>query len=211
MLIERLIIIGAGGHAKVVVDTVQRAALKPEQILAADDDVNRENRLFMGLNIVTPISKAISAGDFFHVAIGNNQVRERLHKLCLSADCQPYSIIHPQSSQAYAVELAAGVFVAAQAVVGPDASIDAGTIINHGAVVDHDCKIGCFAHIAPNATLGGGVSIGERTLVGAGATLLPGIKVAADVVIGAGAVVVNDIPEGETVVGMPARKQGEFS
>lgn len=78
-------------------------------------------------------------------------------------------------------------------------------IVNHGAVVDHDCVVGEFAHVAPNATLGGGVSVGRLSMVGAGATVLPGTRIGRGCIIGAGAVVRRDVPDGATVVGVPAK------
>ena len=88
----------------------------------------------------------------------------------------------------------------------PGARVGRGVIVNHGAVVDHDVVLGAFCHVAPNATLGGGVHIGRRVLVGAGAVVLPGITIADDVVIGAGAVASAPLLEAGTYAGVPARK-----
>ena len=210
MSTKRLLIVGAGGHAKVVIDSVLQAPSKPEHVVVLDDNINFGNDLFMGQMVKGPVVEFLQSGDFFHVAIGDNQDRERMYQLCVSLGCLPYPVVHSGSIQAISATMAAGVFVAAKAIIGPDASINEGVIVNHGAVVDHDCDVGCFAHIAPNATLGGGVKIGRRSLIGAGANILPGVVVADDVIVGAGAVVNKSVPQYTVVIGNPAKKLREI-
>ncbi|MEY4564102.1 MAG: hypothetical protein RLZZ618_3379 [Pseudomonadota bacterium] len=200
----RVVIVGAGGHAKVVMDALQSGDPSSQRCFA-DDDLARAGQLLLGCAIEGPIAKAVHAGDHFHVAIGNNPVRQRLHAQLSSAGAQARTVIHPRAVVSSHAVLGHGVFVAAAAVVAPTATVHDGVIVNHGAVVDHDCVVGAFTHIAPNATLGGGVTVGALVLIGAGATVLPGVDIGEGAVIGAGAVVVRSVPAGEIFCGVPAR------
>lgn len=203
---SRLLIAGAGGHAKVVVDATRRAGGQgaPQPALIIDDNPALQGTEVLGVAVAIHIP-ADAIGIFaFHVAIGNNAVRERKFG-ALACELQPASVIHPHASVSESATLGAGSFVAAQAVIGPQAVLGEGCIVNHGAVIDHDCVVGAFCHIAPNATLAGHVRLGQRVLVGAGANILPGVTIGDDCVIGAGAVVLRDITAGTTLAGVPAR------
>lgn len=206
---RRLLVVGAGGHARVVVDAAQRAYAQgtlasPPPALIVDDNPALQGTQLLGVAVDASIS-CDAEGDFdFLVAIGNNAVRERKFA-ALAERFKPAFVIHPHASVAESAKLGAGSFVAAQAVIGPQAALGEGCIVNHGAVVDHDCVLGAFCHVAPNATLAGHVRLGQRVLVGAGANLLPGVTVGDDCVIGAGAVVLHDIVGGTTQAGVPAR------
>jgi sugar O-acyltransferase (sialic acid O-acetyltransferase NeuD family) len=102
------------------------------------------------------------------------------------------------------VQLGEGVLLALHSIVQPRATIGDHAIINTGAIVEHECVIGRNSHIAPGCVLGGRVTVGDNTLVGLGSRVLPGVKIGSQCVIGAGAVVVRDVPDGSTVVGVPA-------
>ena len=209
----RLLIAGAGGHARVVVDAARRAIAQGAEdylqpALIVDDNPALHGTQVLGVVVVPSIPADVEGAFSFHVAIGNNAARERKFA-ALAEWLAPASVIHPHSSVAESATLGAGSFVAAQAVIGPQATLGESCIVNHGAVVDHDCVVGAFCHIAPNATLAGNVRLGQRVLVGAGANLLPGVTVGDDCVIGAGAVVLHDIEGGTTQAGVPARTIGK--
>jgi sugar O-acyltransferase (sialic acid O-acetyltransferase NeuD family) len=200
---DSLLLIGASGHAKVVVDALQAA--DPVLLIAVQDD-NRmlEGRLLLGLPIQTPVNWERAQAGSFHVAIGHNESRARCHTAGLSNQRRPRTIIHPAATVSPLAEIGAGTFVAARAVVAPAARIGDGVILNHGSIVDHDCVVGDFTHIAPVAVLGGGVKVGRFVLIGAGAVILPGRTVGDGATVGAGAVVTRDVKAGTTVVGVPA-------
>jgi sugar O-acyltransferase (sialic acid O-acetyltransferase NeuD family) len=204
MPIETVLIVGAGGHAKVVFDAL-RAADRSIAISVRDDRAALEGVMFFDVPIRTPIEWTACGRTDFHVAIGENSIRERCFRSGCAAGARPRTIVHPAATVSVLAYLGAGTFVGAGAVVAPAARIGEGSIVNHGAVVDHDCMVGDFCHVAPTAALGGGVRVGERVLIGAGAIVLPGRTIGSGALIGAGAVVDRDVAAGITVVGVPAR------
>ena len=207
---DPVILVGAGGHAKVVLDALSRA--EPAiQVIVADQSPARAGSRILGHAVDAPFDLSTVRGKRFHVAIGANAVRERITRELIEAGGEPLTIVHPQASVSPHAHLGAGVFVAAQAVVAPDARVGAGTIINHGAIVDHDCDIGAFVHVAPQASLAGGVRVGARVLLGAGVNVLPGCAIGADAIAAAGALVRDDVPAGAMWAGVPARFKKQVS
>jgi sugar O-acyltransferase (sialic acid O-acetyltransferase NeuD family) len=202
---ETLLVVGAGGQAKVVIDAV-RASGSRFQLVLADDDESKQGQIISGLTVIVPVEGALSGVTAFHVAVGNNAARERISDYLLEQGLPNPSIAHVRAVVSETAQISQGVFIAAQGIVGPDARVERGCIVNHGAVVDHDCHVAAFSHIAPNATLGGGVRVGRRVLIGAGANILPGVSIGDDCVVGAGSVILNDLQSGSVHVGVPARK-----
>lgn len=203
MLTDSLLLIGASGHAKVVVDAL-RAADPAFPIAVQDDNRMLDGRLLLGLPIQTPVDWERAPAGSFHVAIGHNESRARCHAAGLAGRRTPHTVIHPAATVSPSAEIGVGSFVAARAVVGPAARVGDGVILNHGSVVDHDCEVGDFTHLAPLAALGGGVKVGRFVLIGAGAVVLPGRTIGDGATVGAGAVVTHDINAGTTVIGVPA-------
>ncbi|MBX3625481.1 MAG: NeuD/PglB/VioB family sugar acetyltransferase [Rhizobacter sp.] len=202
-------IVGAGGHAKVVMDALAAGPQGAGECCFADDDERLFGTRLLGCRVEGPVRQVVRASDRFHVAIGSNPVRSTLHAQLVALGALPHTVVHPGASVSVHARLGHGVFVAAGAVVAPLALIKDGVIVNHGAVVDHDCVVGAFSHVAPNAALSGGVKIGSGVLVGAGANVLPGVSVGDRAVVGAGAVVSEDVPVGAVVIGLPARQRKE--
>lgn len=199
---ESLIIIGAGGHAKVVLDAVLISGIS-ESIIFADDDALLLDKKFQGFDVLCDVNQALAFENRFHVAIGDNLTRGRIFESGNYA--KAVSVFHSKSIISKSALLERGIFVAAGAIIGPNAKIGRGTIVNHSSVVDHDCKVGNFSHIAPGAILSGGVEVGSRTLIGLGAKLLPGVKVGDDSVVASGAIVLNSFPSNSRLAGVPAR------
>jgi len=199
----RALLVGAGGHGKVVADALQAAGLAWTLCFVDDSEALRGQSL-IGLPVLGSLQAVLQAGDRVHVAIGSNAVRRRL--VAGLDRNQLLTVQHPRAMVSAHARVGLGSFVAAGAVLGPCAVLGEGVILNHGAVVDHDCVVEDFCHVAPLASLAGNVRLGAGVLVGAGARLLPGVRVGAGAVIGAGAVVLNDVAPGTTVVGVPARE-----
>lgn len=197
-----LVIVGAGGHGRVVADAALRQGAW-SRVVATDRDPGRcTGELLPGVALL-PVDEAMALDAQVHVAIGNAAARERESAAVRG---RLASVAHPMASVSPFAEVGAGSFLAAQSVVAPSARVGAGVIVNHGAVVDHDCVVGDFCHIAPQAALGGAVRIGARVLLGTGTSVLPGVSVCDDVVVGAGAAVCADVREPGVYVGVPARR-----
>lgn len=206
MRTDPIALIGAGGHARVVLDALLAAGQAPASIaVTAAPDGSGDQRRLLGVPVHEPEFAEAIAGRGVHVAIGDNATRMRLLAAAHARGHALATIRHPRSVVSESARVADGVFIAALAVVGPQSEVGSGTIVNHAAIVDHDCRIGAGAHVAPGAVLGGGVCVGEGAFVGANATVLPGRSVGAGATVGAGAVVTRDISPHTIVVGSPAR------
>ncbi|RLB36706.1 MAG: transferase [Deltaproteobacteria bacterium] len=197
---DRIVLVGAGGHAKVVIATVRDAG--GDVVVAYDDDQTRWGQQILGVPIKGPISGEEIGTAPAIIAIGDNRARQsiaaRLHAQWVSV-CHPNTTVHPS------VSIGPGTVVFAGAVIQPDTTIGAHSILNTAATVDHDCIVGDFVHIGPAGCLCGGVTVNEGVLLGVGAKVAPNIEVGPWSTAGAGAVCVVDVPGSTTVVGVPAR------
>jgi len=199
---DRIIVLGAGGHAKVVIATLHAAGYQIERLL--DDDPARQGGVILGTPVSGPLADVERYPGFRAViAVGDNQARrqitERFHGMEWVTVIHPQAIVHPSA------RFGAGTVVFAGAIIQPDAAIGNHAIINTGATIDHDCRIGDYAHIAPGCHLCGDVTIGDGALLGVGSVVIPGKNIGSRAVIGAGSVVVHDLPSGITAAGTPAR------
>jgi len=192
MLTDHCLIFGAGGHAKVVLESLL-AAHPNCKIQIRDDDRSLEGSRLLGFCVSVPCLKTDLRGSMIHVAVGENVSREILAKAALEAGCVLYTIVNPTAVFSPSALIGQGVFIAALAVVGSEAVVGDGVIVNHGAVIDHDCKVGAWSHVAPRAVLGGGVRVGTNALLGSGCIILPGLSIGNDAVVGAGSVVTHDV------------------
>ena len=205
---ERLVLIGGGGHAKVVLDAYRLGHLDVH-IEVHDDDPAKHGEACLGIPIGTPIGPLDAYRCACHVAIGHNETRRRIGVALAGAGSTLVSVVHPRAIVSADSEVGAGAFVAAGAVIAPASRLGVGAIVNHLAIVDHDCVVGDWCHIAPGAVLGGGVTVGSDCLLGSGAVVLPGVTIGDRAVIGAGAVVTRDVAPGATVAGSPAKEMNE--
>ena len=195
-----IVVIGAGGHAKVVIATVRAAG--GDVVAAYDDDQSRWGQQILGVPIKGPISGEEIGSAPAIIAIGDNRARQslaaRLHAQWVSV-CHPNATVHPS------VSLGAGTVVFAGTVIQPDATVGAHSILNTAVSVDHDCIVGDFVHIGPGVSLCGGVTLDEGVLLGVGAKVAPNVEIGPWSTAGAGAVCVVDVPGSTTVAGVPAR------
>lgn len=192
---NKLIIIGASGHGKVIADIAVK--LGYENIVFLDDDVAIEE--CAGFPVVGKTDEAINMDGDKVVAIGNARTRERISK-----NIKTVSLIHPDASISRRVKIGEGTVVMAGAIINSDTVIGDGCIINTGASVDHDCLIDNYCHVAVGAHIAGTCHIGEKTWIGAGATVSNNIDICQETVIGAGTVVVKSIEKQGTYIGVPA-------
>ncbi len=200
---KQVIIIGAGGHGKVVADIIEKSGDKVYGFL--DDNLTAKE--FCGFPVLGSVCEYKKYADNaqFVIAIGNADVRHDITQKLGKAKI--YTAIHPAAViSEIATAVGEGTVIMANAVVNPSAHIGKHCIINTSAVVEHDNYIGDFSHISVGAKLGGTVAIGAHTWVGIGATVSNNVTVCDHCVIGAGAVVIHNIKESGTYVGVPARK-----
>ncbi|WP_025229406.1 acetyltransferase [Fimbriimonas ginsengisoli] len=196
-----VVLLGAGGHAKVVVAACLAQGV-PVLALVSDDPKSHGTTV-MGIEVVEEgdlIARFPEAA--FAIAIGNNRVRKQISE---RLDLPWATIMHPSVIVEPGAAIGEGTVVLAGAIVQPDAIIGRHVILNTGCSVDHDARVGDFSHVAPRAALAGGVILGEGVLFGCGACTTPYIEVGDWASIGAGAAVVDKIAMGTTAVGVPAR------
>jgi UDP-N-acetylbacillosamine N-acetyltransferase len=206
-----LLVLGAGGHGKVVADVGRSAGLT--LLGFVDDDPSRDGSLIWGLPVIGWERLLAERARFGEVVvalgIGSNEARERGHARLRAAGLTVATLVHPTAAIAPSSSLGEGTVVMANATVNPDAIVGEGVIVNTGAVVEHDCRVADYAHLSPNAALGGAVTVGRGSHLGLGAVALPGVHVGAAVRAGAGAAIHRDVADGRTVVGVPARDVGD--
>jgi sugar O-acyltransferase (sialic acid O-acetyltransferase NeuD family) len=203
----RVAVIGAGGHAAVVIDTFLTREGEFEVIGAFDVDSAKTGSQLLGVPIRPDSELASSLGtrDGLFVAIGDNAIRRRLIEQVVRHAENLVNALHPAATISPHARLGRGVAVMAGAVINARAFIGDGVIVNTGATIDHDCVVENFAHIAPGVSLGGGVHVGTGSLIGIGASVLPSISVGDWSVVAAGAVVTKAVPHAVRVAGVPAR------
>ncbi|MFC9597778.1 acetyltransferase [Peribacillus butanolivorans] len=202
---NKLLIIGASGHGKVIADI----ALKMNRwasIAFLDDDASIKSS--MGIEIIGKSADAfthINGYDIF-VGIGNNSTREKVQKKLEAEGASIPSLIHPSAVIGEQVELESGTVVMAGVVINCCTRIGKGCIINTGATVDHDNIIEDFVHISPGAHLAGTVKVERGSWLGIGSLVSNNVYITNRCKVGAGAVVINDITESGTYIGVPARR-----
>ncbi len=205
----RVLILGAGGHAQVVTDTLlaMRAAGQEVEVVGfLDDDPRRQGSRVLGLPVFGPLTAREGVPhDAVIVGIGDNRIRSRLQRALQAAGERLFVARHPSAVVAPDVQIGPGTVIFAGVVINTGSVVGAGVILNTGCTVDHHNYIGDFVHIAPGVHLAGGVSVGEGALVGVGAAVIPGKCIGSWAVVGAGAVVTRDVSSLSTVVGVPAR------
>src|ERR1039458_952909 len=200
-----LLIWGAGGHGKVVLD-VARSTGRFERIVFMDDDSARAGLPFCDYPLVGgPEQLHRFAGSAFVIAIGDNRTRSRCYSRALENGLLPTALVHAATVIAPSASIGPGTVIMPGVIVNAGAVIGENCIVNTGAIIEHDCRIEVHVHISPRVVLGGGVSVGPLAHVGIGAVVLPGATVGEQSVVGAGAVLLREAPARCTVVGVPAR------
>lgn len=202
---DKLIIIGASGHGKVIADIAIKMNIW-RTILFLDD--NESLTTAMGIKVIGKTDAAFiykDNADFF-VAIGNNETRKQFQKKLENDGLNLAILIHPSSVIGTDVTIGAGTSVMAGAVINNSSKIGKGCIVNTNSSIDHDNIIGDFVHISPGVTLSGSVTIDKESWIGIGSVISNNINICRGCIVGAGAVVVKDIVEPGIYVGVPARR-----
>jgi len=199
---REIYLIGAGGHAKVVISTLRAAGFTLKAIL--DDDPHRHGDKLLGIPISGPLStlEELGAGQAL-IALGDNRTRRAVAERF--AQIEWICAVHPHAMVDPTAKLGPGTVVFAGAVIQPDAIIGSHVIVNTGATIDHDCQIGDYAHVAPGSHLGGNVTLGAGALMGIGSAAVPGTDIGPWTTVGAGSVVIQNLPPNITATGIPAK------
>lgn len=205
---NRLVIVGAGGHAAVVAEAAQLDGIW-DDICFVDDKYPDIDEI-IGRPVVGDLSavqKLSVDGASFIVAIGNNETRLKVHEKIARNGGHLVSVIHPSAAVSHSAILQPGTAVMAQAAINARTSIGIACIVNTGATLDHDCRLESGVHISPGANLAGGVTVGERAWIGLGASVINNVSIGSAAVVGACAAVLTDVPANRTVVGIPASER----
>jgi len=206
-----VVIIGSGGHAKVVIELVRaegKYQIKGCTGLGESGFVLGDVPI-LGTDSVLPAMLANGAKKAF-VAIGDNHLRQRLFVQVSEMGFELINAISPDAVVSPSATLGRGIAIMAGAIINASTQIGDGAIINTNAGVDHDCRIGNGAHIGPGTVLAGNVEIGSEAFLGVGTCVVPGVRIGRRTIVGAGSVVVRDLPDGVTAMGVPARITGEI-
>ena len=206
---KKIIIIGAGGHAKVLIDAL--LADKKHVYALTDADNSLKGSKVFGIPVIGTDEKILSydKNDVLLVnglgSTHDTSLRKNIYNYWIAKAYHFKTVIHPSASISSLASLASGVQVLANAVINAGANISENCIVNSAAVIEHDCQISKHVHIAPNATVLGNVKIGAKSHIGAGATILQNLTVGEHCLVGAGAVVVKSVATGQKALGVPAR------
>lgn len=196
-----VVVIGAGGHAKVVISTLRAAGHEVAAVF--DDDPAKWGTRVLGVEVVGGVG-AIAEHPYAHgvVAIGDNRVRRAVAG---KVGLRWVTAVHPGAHVDASAAIGPGSVVFAGAVVQPGAVIGGHVVVNTGVIVEHDCALGDFSQAASGTTLAGGVQVGEGAMLGVGTAVIPGVRIGPWATVGAGSVVVRDLPGGVVAYGVPAR------
>ncbi len=204
----RLLVIGAGGHARVIIALVRRTA-SWEIAGVLDRTLPASPELIDDVVVVGTLDMA---ADFFQngvhhavLAVGDNAARAALYDRFSKVGFAFPILRHPTSLVEDNVRLGEGSVICAGAIIGAQVVIGRNVIVNSGAILDHETEVGDHAHIAPGCRVAGRVTIGEGAMLGIGTCVRDRIRIGAYSLVGAGSVVVDDIPAGVVAYGNPAR------
>jgi sugar O-acyltransferase (sialic acid O-acetyltransferase NeuD family) len=207
----RVVGLGAGGHAKVVLDAL-RAAGGYDVVGLTDPRRELWGSTLLGVPVLGDDDELARQYDHgvSHAFIGlggasDTRPRQRLHEFARARGFDVVSVVHPAAVVSPSARIGPAATLLATAVVNAEAEIGENVIVNTGAIVEHDCRLGDHVHVATGARLASGVTVEENAHIGAGATVLQEISIGSGSVVGAGAVVTRDVEPGIVVAGVPAR------
>lgn len=207
------VILGAGGHSKVVIDTIRCMEMinmeSLSEIRLLDDNLDVETKI-NGCRVVGKLCNCYKflEGNKFIIGVGNNSVRRLIAETYLL----PYAVaVHPDAILGSGVSIGNGSVIMAGVVINAETSIGEHCIINTGSTLDHENTIDDFVHISPGVHTGGNVRVGKESWIGIGSCVKNGVTLGEQCVVGAGSVVLKNIPSGYVAVGCPARPMKNMS
>jgi sugar O-acyltransferase (sialic acid O-acetyltransferase NeuD family) len=202
----KLLVVGAGGHGKVVADTAYEEG-RWDKIAFLDDRYPKLN-----VSLLWPVLGKLEQAQVFlkeysdvAVAVGNNRLRVELIDRFSKVGFLLPAIVHPSAFVSRSAVIGAGSVLFAQAAVNAGAKIGIGSIVNTGATIDHDCIVADGVHISPGAHLAGTVKVGKCSWLGIGCSVIQQLSIGENVLVGAGAVIIKNVPNNVTIVGIPGK------
>ncbi len=199
---KQVYILGAGGHAKVVISTLQAKGYQVAGIY--DDDPALTDTHILNVPVIGAIKNLPqNFSEQAAVGIGDNQTRQNIVQRFPQSEW--VTVVHPSATVEPSAELGAGTVVFAGAVIQSHARIGNHVILNTSCSVDHDCIVGDYCHLAPKTCLAGIVTVEEGVFMGISSSAIPQVKIGAWSVLGAGCVAIREVPAGVTAVGVPAK------
>lgn len=206
VLMNKLAILGASGHGKVIAECAELMALWDEIVFF--DDAYPEKKKLEHWPIYGRTEDLIQNKTIYDVVIGigDNKIRNQKFNELKAKGIHFVNVIHPSAILSKYVTLGTGIVVFAAVVINSFSKISDAVILNTKAVVEHDCFIDTAAHIAPNVSLAGAVTVGKCSMIGIGTSVVQLIKIADNITIGAGSVVIKDLLSSGNYAGAPARK-----
>lgn len=206
---KKIVLIGGGGHCKVVISILNKL---DEFEIVGIVDINKAGNLISGIKIIgtdNDLKDIYKSGIHYAIiTVGSTKDNTKRYTLFNTAKEIGYEfpvIISPEAIVNKSVKIDEGTVVMPGSIINIDSSIDKNCIINTGAIIEHDCKIEDHCHIAPGVHISGVVNIGELSFIGIGATIIQGIRIGKNVTVGAGSVVIKDIPDNVIALGNPAK------
>ncbi|MDO4921257.1 MAG: acetyltransferase [Phascolarctobacterium sp.] len=202
---NKLVIIGAGPHSKVILDIFLK--MKKYEVVGLTDPTVEGYVLgypILGTDEILPDLKKQGIECAF-VALGNNKIRKNAFYTAESLGFKMVNAISPKATVSEFAKLSEGIAVMPGAIINACANIGKGVVINTNVSVDHDCQIGAFSHIAPGCAISGSTYIGEETFLGTGSRVIDKIHIGNKVIVGAGSVVIRNLESNCKVVGVPAK------
>ena len=201
-----VVMLGAGGHARVLVQALYDFGVNVEGFVAPQAEGSRLGTIpWLGDDNALPELDPDIAVVNGIGSVGSTQNRASVYASALSAGLRFHTVIHPKATLDSTARVGSGAQILAGSVVGVGAVVGTDAVVNSGAIIDHDSTIGMHAHIGPGAILAGDVVVGDGSHIGMGARVIQGVTIGELCVVGAGAVVLEDVPNGCTVVGVPAK------
>jgi len=200
-----IVVVGASGHAKVVIELLREMGAKVDFCVGEDGSPDS----CLGVPVLkgdAHLERLREEGySRAFVAVGSNEARARLGESVQRLGYELVNAISPRAVLSPTVRIGKGVAIMAGAVVNAESVIGDLAIVNTGATVDHDCQLGAAVHIAPQCGLAGNVTVGAGSFLGIGCKVIPRVRIGAGVTVGAGSVVVRPLPDGVLAMGVPAR------
>ncbi|OCL25572.1 transferase [Orenia metallireducens] len=209
---EKIVVIGSGGHAKVVIDILLKRIKNLKEnikiIGILDDDDTKVGSELYGIPVIGNIDKInyLDKDISYLIAIGNNLIRKQIKNKF--KNIKYFTAIHPSVIIGKDVLIGEGTVVMPGVVINGSTNIGEHCIINTSAVIDHDNRIENFVHISPNVSLAGEVRIGECSWIGIGSSIIQDVYIGKNTIIGAGSVVTRHIGDNKIAYGVPCKVMG---